>query len=227
MVAKANKAASNKAVVTLTTWESILASSIAGAITSVASNPLWVVNTRQTTASSFRDANGKRAPPKSFFATLNDIISQEGITALWGGLGPALVLVINPVIQYSAFEQLKNSLLARRALAIKIGGTKATDAPTVLPLSDMDFFWLGALSKLIATGSTYPILTIKSRMQTGQKQGKKYKNVVDGIFAVIRDEGGVQGLYRGILPKLTQSVLTAGAAPSPRGLNVHSAPLRR
>ena len=55
----------------------------------------------------------------------------------------------------------------------------------------LDFFWLGALSKLVATGSTYPFLTIKSRMQTGQKQGKKYKSLLDGITTVIREEGGV------------------------------------
>lgn len=46
------------------------------------------------------------------------------------------VLVVNPVIQYSVFEQLKNLLIARRKLHRKGG------------LTDFDFFVLGALSKL-------------------------------------------------------------------------------
>lgn len=31
----------------------------------------------------------------------NDIIKKDGIKGLWRGIGPALILVINPVIQVS------------------------------------------------------------------------------------------------------------------------------
>ena len=66
------------------------------------------------------------------------------VSAFWRGLGPALVLVINPIIQYTAFEQLKNSLIARRTRKLRAAGA----AVAVAVLSDLDFFFLGALSKL-------------------------------------------------------------------------------
>jgi len=66
-------------------------------------------------------------------------------SAFWRGIGPALVLVMNPIIQYTAFEQLKNFLIARRTSKLRTAGAAAT---AVAVLSDLDFFFLGALSKL-------------------------------------------------------------------------------
>ena len=66
-------------------------------------------------------------------------------SAFWRGLGPALVLVINPIIQYTAFEQVKNLLITRRTNKLHAAGAAAA---AVAVLSDMDFFLLGAISKL-------------------------------------------------------------------------------
>jgi len=63
-------------------------------------------------------------------------------SGFWRGLGPALVLVINPIIQYTVFEQLKNILVQIRAAKL---GSRGTVVPS---LSDWDFFLLGAFSKL-------------------------------------------------------------------------------
>jgi hypothetical protein len=49
--------------------------------------------------------------------------------------------VINPVIQYTVFEQLKNFLIENRTKKLRAKGAVAI-------LSDWDFFFLGALSKL-------------------------------------------------------------------------------
>ena len=65
-------------------------------------------------------------------------------SAFWRGLGPALVLVINPVVQYTVFEQSKNLLIASRTNKLRAAG--AVTAAAIL--SDWDFFFLGALSKL-------------------------------------------------------------------------------
>ena len=65
--------------------------------------------------------------------------------AFWRGMGPALVLVVNPIIQYTAFEQLKNALITRRTSKLRAAGTAGT---TVTALSGLDFFFLGAISKL-------------------------------------------------------------------------------
>ncbi len=49
---------------------------------------------------------------------------------------------------------------------------------------------------------------IKSRLQAGSADAQRYKSALDGLLTVIREEG-VEGLYKGIGSKLTQSVLTA------------------
>lgn len=76
--------------------------------------------------------------------TVHDILSKNGVAGFWRGIGPALVLVINPVIQYTIFEQLKNLLVKRRTAKLRAHGL----SKAVAVLSDWDYFFLGALSKL-------------------------------------------------------------------------------
>lgn len=193
----------------LTTFESILAGLIAGTATTVSTNPIWIVNTRQTVRVGVTDP---KADPKAattpatspavkklgFIQTMQKIIREEGPLALWKGLGPALVLVINPVLQYTAFEQLKNWVVKTRLARAKGGKVS---------LSDWDFFWLGALSKLFATGLTYPQIVIKSRQHAGSSKGAS-TNIWTAMTEIVQREG-IAGLYRGITSKLLQSVLTA------------------
>ncbi|CAD6980184.1 unnamed protein product [Tilletia controversa] len=201
----------------LSTLESIMTGWIAGTMTTVISNPIWVINTRQTTrvapaptkASGSAGATptariGSSSSSKAvatrklgFFATLDQIVKQDGVLALWRGLGPALVLVLNPILQYTVFEQLKNAVVKGRLNR----GAPAT-------LTDFDFFWLGALSKLVATGTTYPQIVIKSRMQSGGTGKGTRGNVWSAMVDIVNSEG-FAGLYRGISSKLLQSVLTA------------------
>ena len=130
----------------LTAAESILAGLIAGSATVIFTNPIWVVNTRQTARTDLDQKEDDRLNNKSprrnagFLKILLDIIRSEGIAALWSGVIPGLVLVINPIIQYTAFEQMKAIVERRR-------GSRSTPN---------DAFFLGALGKLLATGITYP-----------------------------------------------------------------------
>lgn len=113
-----------------------------------------------------------------------------------------MVLVTNPIIQYTAFEQLKNVLIARRTSKFRAAATAVT------VLSDLDFFFLGAISKLVATSVTYPYIVVKSRLQAGSANALKYKSSLDGLLTILKEEG-IEGLYRGIGSKMVQSVLTA------------------
>lgn len=74
---------------------------------------------------------------------------------------------------------------------------------------------LGAPSPKLILRRQYPYLTVKSRMQSGQAEGKKYKGTIDGLNQIVKREG-VKGLYRGIGPKLTR------ALPSPPSTHVDS-----
>ena len=82
------------------------------------------------------------APPPQqrlgVFATASRLLQTSGPAVFFRGLGPALVLVANPVLQYTVFEQLKNALVRRRRKAGRVSAL----------LTDWDFFMLGAISKL-------------------------------------------------------------------------------
>ncbi|KAG8903359.1 hypothetical protein FRC00_000112, partial [Tulasnella sp. 408] len=117
----------------LTTLESILVGMIAGSATSIISNPIWVIQTTQavrtmeptSSETATRDSSVPAQKPRKlgFVQTINHILENEGFLAFWRGIGPALALVVNPVIQYTVFEQLKNRLLARRTARLRAAGS--------------------------------------------------------------------------------------------------------
>ncbi|KAB8265475.1 mitochondrial carrier domain-containing protein [Aspergillus pseudonomiae] len=177
----------------LTTAESMIAGAIAGSATVLITNPIWVVNTRMTARKSESDEPALPGTAKktkaSTISTLLDLLHQEGPKALFAGVLPALILVINPILQYTIFEQLKNVVERRRRMTPK------------------DAFYLGALGKILATSITYPYITVKSRMHVASKDGPK-ETLNGSLKRIIKEEGYV-GLYKGIGPKVTQSAITA------------------
>ncbi|KAJ5191202.1 uncharacterized protein N7498_010187 [Penicillium cinerascens] len=177
----------------LTTVESMIAGAIAGSATVLITNPIWVINTRMTARRSESEEQTLPGATKkakaSTLSTLMDLLRQEGPKGLFAGVLPALILVINPILQYTIFEQLKNVVERRRRMTPK------------------DAFYLGALGKILATSITYPYITIKSRMHVASKGGPK-ESLNGSLKRIIREEGWT-GLYKGIGPKVTQSAITA------------------
>ncbi|KAI9023489.1 mitochondrial carrier domain-containing protein [Phycomyces nitens] len=171
----------------MSTSESMLSGAIAGATVVLATHPIWTVNTRMTVRKGVEGENSKKA---GAFAVGKSILHHEGIAGLYAGVQAALMLVINPIIQYTVFEQLKNKISQTRALG------------------SFDYFLLGAVSKLCATGITYPYIVVKSRMQVIQEGDERYTSIIDAFKKIVSKEG-VSGLYKGIHSKLLQSVLTA------------------
>lgn len=185
----------------LSTVESMIAGAVAGSATVLITNPIWVVNTRMTArkrgapppSPSLKPTLAEPTPRPAAPTTIGEVkalLKEGGIGAFFAGVMPALVLVINPILQYTIFEQLKNLLERRR---------KRSVTPT-------DAFWLGALGKLVATGLTYPYITVKARMHVAGKN--EHVSVLTALRKIVKEEGW-SGLYGGIAPKLVQSVITA------------------
>ncbi len=158
----------------------MIAGALAGSATVLLTNPIWVVNTRMTARQNNTEETlpgSKPTKKPSTIATVVRLFREEGPTALFAGVLPALVLVINPILQYTIFEQLRNVLEKRRR---------------VLP---RDIFLLGALGKLAATSITYPYITVKSRMHVASSDSPK-DNMIESLRRIVREEGW-RGLYKG------------------------------
>jgi adenine nucleotide transporter 17 len=72
-----------------------------------------------------KDADGKKQRI-GFREAVGRILKDDGVVGFWRGILPALVLVSNPMIQYTAFEKLKAFWEKTRRL------------------TGFDFFFLGA-----------------------------------------------------------------------------------
>lgn len=160
--------------------DNILVAALSGSATAVASNPIWVLNTRMS-------VNAKSGAQKSLLATAIDMVSKEGVSSLFAGVLPSLVLVANPVINYVLFERIQLALKAKR-------------------LTPWQLFFIGCFTKLIAAFVTHPYLVIKTRMQANQKDASQ--SITKCLTTLVETEG-IAGLFSGLSTKLVHSVLTS------------------
>ncbi|PAV16154.1 adenine nucleotide transporter [Pyrrhoderma noxium] len=153
----------------------------------------------------------KKSNDDSFLAVGKEIVDKEGVTGLWLGLKPSLVLTVNPAITYGVFERVKSLLLLAKE---SVGGQ--------LRLTPWQSFLVGALSKTLATIVTYPYIMAKVRIQAGtdeneddklpepaaSSQKKDKRNSAVALLARVLKEQGIIGWYRGMGAQITKAVLS-------------------
>ena len=123
----------------MSTAAELLLGAVAGALAQIFTIPVSVIATRQQVGHPERSNNLDNFEADDSFMTIaREIIEEEGVTGLWLGLKPGLVLTVNPAITYGVFERVKSFiLLARGSSSTKMGPWLS--------------FLIGALSKTLAT----------------------------------------------------------------------------
>lgn len=131
----------------LSTAAELLLGAVAGALAQIFTIPVSVIATRQQVGRLSSPSNGEESPKKpaeiyddSFLGVAREIIREEGVTGLWLGIKPGLVLTVNPAITYGMFERVKSLILLAKAKT----GSNDKLTPGVS-------FLVGALSKTLAT----------------------------------------------------------------------------
>ena len=127
----------------LSTAAELMLGAVAGALAQIFTIPVAVIATRQQVGRPEKpndsDASGDETPmDDSFMGVAREIIAEEGVTGLWLGLKPGLVLTVNPAITYGAFERVKSLVLMAQ------GNITTKMSPWLS-------FIIGALSKTLAT----------------------------------------------------------------------------
>nr|CAH7747447.1 unnamed protein product [Callosobruchus chinensis]CAH7750987.1 unnamed protein product [Callosobruchus chinensis] len=134
--------------------------------------------------------------PGHFNGTLDAFIKigkTEGITSLWSGLSPTLVLAIPATIVYFVvYEQLRLKL--KDTYNKQSFGEK--QQPFWIPLAS------GATARVISASVVSPLELIRTKMQS---QRLNYFEIGQALKILI-ETSGYKGLWRGIFPTLFRDV---------------------
>ncbi|KAM0485362.1 hypothetical protein ACHAPX_001348 [Trichoderma viride] len=211
-------------------WSSI----VAGASSTVVTNPIWVIKTRLMSQSNPNVARGHHAfarPGNTPTArpTLHDwhyrstidaakkMYTSEGLSSFYSGLTPALLGLTHVAVQFPTYEFLKTTFTGQGMGEIQ-EGEKA--------------HWTGILSasilsKILASSATYPHEVIRTRLQTQRRpiagenflvdmavpgakaaSGPKYRGVVMTCRTILYEEGW-RAFYAGMGTNMMRAVPAA------------------
>ncbi|XP_030470482.1 peroxisomal adenine nucleotide carrier 1-like [Syzygium oleosum] len=180
------------------TRANLIIAAAAGACTVIVTQPLDTASSKMQTS--------EFGKSKGLWKTFSDFTWGEA----FDGLGISLLLTINPSIQYTVFDQLKQRLL--KTNQSRSSGTGSSPES----LSAFSAFVLGAASKCVATCITYPAIRCKVTIQaaesdedeTKESQPKAEKTVSGAMYAIWRREG-LLGFFKGLQAQILKTVLSS------------------
>ncbi|KJA20568.1 hypothetical protein HYPSUDRAFT_88665 [Hypholoma sublateritium FD-334 SS-4] len=200
----------------LSTAAELILGAVAGGLAQIFTIPVSVIATRQQVGRPDGPAgNGlDKEVDDSFLGVAREIVDEEGVTGLWLGIKPGLVLTVNPAITYGAFERVKSLVL------IAQGNASTKMGPWLS-------FLIGALSKTLATVVTYPYIMAKVRIQARSADVEdaaerheelphtheyhhrhgQHVGALD-ILARVWKKEGFTGWYQGMEAQITKAVLS-------------------
>ncbi|KAK4219716.1 mitochondrial nicotinamide adenine dinucleotide transporter 1 [Rhypophila decipiens] len=198
-------------------WSSI----IAGASSTIATNPIWVIKTRLMSQSGGHSRHlfsffpkGSNTPTSrptlsmqspwhytSTWDAARKMYTNEGVLSFYSGLTPALLGLTHVAVQFPAYEYLRTKFTGKPMGAAHVAS------------QDEKAHWWGILSasilsKILASSATYPHEVIRTRLQTQRRPvpGQEYMQGM-GI-ATPGDKQGKASSQPSLTPKYKGVVTT-------------------
>ena len=166
-------------------WVNLSSSIVAGASSTMVTNPIWVIKTRLMSQVSRKATSNNARPPwhySSTFDAARKMYKTEGVLSFYSGLTPALLGLTHVAVQFPVYEYLK----------LKFTGQGMGESVE----GDDSNHWFGVLSasvisKVMASTATYPHEVIRTRLQTQQRSMPS----ASSEYAAFR--GGLEGDQHG------------------------------
>lgn len=162
-------------------------------LTTLVTQPLWVVKTRM-----LLNVNKQISEWGNLRRQVVQLHQQYGVRGFLKGLQLSLVLSFSGVVQMYVYEGAK-LLYDHFQIPVTALGERA--------------FLCGSLSKVGSVLLSYPITTMRTRLQqnqfVGEAQEAKYGGVGELFVRTAREEG-VRGFYKGISANLMRGVCQKG-----------------
>ncbi|PLW05220.1 hypothetical protein PCASD_25338 [Puccinia coronata f. sp. avenae] len=192
----------------------VLAAMTAGATSTIATNPLWLIKTRFMTQRVVRDPQSERY--RHTMDAIRRIHAKEGLRGFYRGLVPSLFGVTHVAIQFPLYEQIKLYYHRQQHHPEK-------DLPSTHILI------ASAASKMLASLLTYPHEVLRTRLQvhalkpaagipsssttttttscsSSCKRSKLVYPKMRDVFRIIVQNEGLAGLYHGMGVNLIRTV---------------------
>jgi len=177
-------------------WKKIVAGGLAGGVASAVANPTDLMKVRLQTDGMMKDAEGKLLPKKysGMIDCLMKTINEEGVLALWTGVGPTVGRAVAlAAAELATYDEAKGQI---KKMGIFSDG---------IPLTAASAF----VSGFVATGVSSPFDVVKSRVM-GQPlnpdgTGTMYSGMVDCFVKSAKNEGPMS-LYNGFWPNFGRVV---------------------
>lgn len=155
---------------------SFLAGSLAGVVSTTCTYPLDLARARMAVT--------HKEMYNSLSQVFLKIVRTEGYSSLFRGYTPTVL----GIIPYSGSTFFTYETLKR------LHSEKTHDKP-LHPLERLIF---GAVAGVVGQSASYPLDIVRRRMQTASITGSAYSTIRSTINYIIKEEGIIRGLYKGL-----------------------------
>jgi len=167
----------------LTPSDYFISSGLAGVLTQVLTNPIWVLKTRML--SSDRTSQGAY---QSMWTGACRLVREEGARGFYRGLGVSLLGVSHGAVQFAVYDPLKRIYFSHMRQKGHREDHMATEATLAI----------SSAAKVVAGAVTYPYQVIRSRLQNYNADERFGQGIRDVVKRTYREEG-IRGFYRGLM----------------------------
>lgn len=173
------------------------AGATSGLLTSILTNPIWVIKTRIMSTSS--RAHGSY---KSTWDGVKRLLQNDGLRGMWYGLLPSMFGVSQGAIYFMIYDTLKHRF---SSISYREGDNRSGNDN--LKLKTTETIFITSLSKMISVTAVYPFQLFKSNLQSFQAAKKNYTlyHLINQIYKA----EGIAGFYRGLSANLLRSIPSA------------------